>query len=72
MIHNEFTEGNTFPMQYMQRGCNVPFAEMARKRVHIPIETVGGINEPEMAEEIIASGKADLVAMARSLIADPD
>lgn len=72
MIHNEFTEGNTFPMQYMQRGCNVPFAEMARKRVHIPIETVGGINEPEMAEEIIASGKADLVAMARSVIADPD
>lgn len=72
MIHNEFTEGNTFPMQYMQRGCNVPFAETVRKHVHIPIETVGGINEPEMAEEIIASGKADLVAMARSVIADPD
>lgn len=72
MIHNEFTEGNTFPMQYMQRGCNVPFAEEIRKHVHIPIETIGGINEPEMAEEIIASGKADLVAMARSIIADPD
>lgn len=72
MIHNEFTEGNTFPMQYMQRGCNVPFAQEIRKSVHIPIETVGGINEPEMAEEIIASGKADLVAMARSIIADPD
>ena len=72
MIHNEFTEGNTLPMQYMKRGCNVPFAEEIRKHVHIPIETVGGINEPEMAEEIIASGKADLVAMARSIIADPD
>lgn len=72
MIHNEFTEGNTFPMQYMERGCNVKFAEEVRKHVHIPIETVGGINEPEMAEEILASGKADLVAMARSFIADPD
>ncbi|MCC8027560.1 MAG: FAD-dependent oxidoreductase [Clostridium sp.] len=72
MIHNEFTEGNTFPMQYMQRGCNVPFAEEIRRHVHIPIETVGGINEPEMAEQIIAEGKADLVAMARSIIADPD
>lgn len=72
MIHNEFTEGNTFPMQYMKRGCNVPYAEEVRKHVHIPIETVGGINDPAMAEEIIASGKADLVAMARSIIADPD
>lgn len=72
MIHNEFTEGNTFPMQYMERGCNVKFAEEVRKHVNIPIETVGGINEPEMAEEIIADGKADLVAMARSFIADPD
>lgn len=36
------------------------------------IETVGGINEPELAEQILAEGKADLVAMARSFIADPD
>lgn len=72
MIHSEFTEGNMFPMQYMERGCNVHFAEEIRRHVHIPIETVGGINEPEMAEKIIADGKADLVAMARSMIADPD
>ncbi len=72
MIHDPFTEGNTFPMQYMKRGCNVPYAEEIRKHVHIPIETVGGINEPEMAEQIIAGGQADLVAMARSIIADPD
>mgnify|MGYP004513212111 FL=1 len=72
MIHDPFTEGNTFPMQYMERGCNVPYAEEIRKHVHIPIEAIGGINEPEMAEAIVASGKADLVGMARSIIADPD
>ena len=72
MIHDPFTEGNTFPMQYMERGCNVPYAEEIRKHVHIPIEAIGGINEPEMAEQIVASGKANLVGMARSIIADPD
>ena len=72
MIHNEFTEGHTFPMQYMERGCNVIYADEVKKHVSIPIETVGGINEPEMAEAIIRDGRADLVAMARTFIADPD
>lgn len=73
MIHNEFTEGHTYPMQYMERGCNAVYAREAKKHVkHARIETVGGINEPEMAEKFIAEGYADLVAMARSVIADPD
>ena len=33
--------------------------------------TLGGLNDPEMMEEIIASGKADVVEMARALLADP-
>lgn len=73
MIHNHFTEGHTYPMQYMERGCNAVYAREAKKHVkHAKIETIGGINEPEMAEKIIAEGYADLVAMARSVIADPD
>ncbi|NLO98107.1 MAG: FAD-dependent oxidoreductase, partial [Peptococcaceae bacterium] len=36
------------------------------------VVTVGGFSDPGLMEEIIASGKADFVAMARSLIADPD
>ena len=38
----------------------------------IPVFTVGGIKDPAMGEEILASGKADMVAMTRALIADPD
>jgi pyruvate/2-oxoglutarate dehydrogenase complex dihydrolipoamide dehydrogenase (E3) component len=34
--------------------------------------TVGGIKDPAMAEEILASGKADMVAMTRAQIADPE
>ena len=34
--------------------------------------TVGGIKDPALAEEILASGKADMVAMTRAQIADPE
>jgi 2,4-dienoyl-CoA reductase-like NADH-dependent reductase (Old Yellow Enzyme family)/thioredoxin reductase len=62
----------THPNSYLPNGVNVQYAEKVKKAgVKIPVTTVGGINAPEMAEEIIASGKADAVAMARALIADP-
>ena len=37
----------------------------------IPVATIGGLNDPAQLEEIIASGKADVVYMARALLADP-
>ena len=40
--------------------------------VSVPVCASNRINTPEMAEEIIASGQADLVSMARPLLADPD
>ena len=38
----------------------------------LPVFTIGGIKDPAMAEEIVASGKADMVAMTRTQIADPE
>jgi 2,4-dienoyl-CoA reductase-like NADH-dependent reductase (Old Yellow Enzyme family) len=38
----------------------------------LPVIAVGRITTPEMAEEIVASGKADMIGMARQLIAEPD
>ena len=52
-----------------------PFVELAahvKAAVKIPIVAIGKINSPELADEIISQGKADFVAMARALIADPD
>jgi 2,4-dienoyl-CoA reductase (NADPH2) len=43
-----------------------------KQAVSIPVMTSNRINTPEVAEEIIASGAADLVSMARPLLADPD
>jgi 2,4-dienoyl-CoA reductase-like NADH-dependent reductase (Old Yellow Enzyme family)/thioredoxin reductase len=54
------------------RGCLVHLAEGIKKAVRIPVGTVGKILEPNMAEEILQRGKADLIAMGRALLADPE
>ena len=61
----------THPSAFMERGVNVHYAEAIKKNVNIPVSTIGALNEPEMMEDIIASGKADAVEMARALLADP-
>jgi len=53
-------------------GYNVAVAAAVRKVVDIPVMVVGRIHDPAQAERIIAAGEADLVAMARPLLADPE
>ena len=62
----------THPTIYRENGCNVYLAEAIKKAVRTPVAAVGAINTPELAESIIAEGRADFVAMARATIADPD
>jgi 2,4-dienoyl-CoA reductase-like NADH-dependent reductase (Old Yellow Enzyme family) len=52
-------------------GYNVPFAEKIKKVAGIPTMAVGFITKPAQAEEIISSGKADLIAIARAAMDDP-
>ena len=56
---------------FEERGCNVVYAAEMKKHVKIPVVTIGAISDPVMMEDIIASGKADAIAMARALQADP-
>ncbi|MBR2521477.1 MAG: FAD-dependent oxidoreductase [Oscillospiraceae bacterium] len=60
------------PGMFLDEGCNVVYAAEIKKHVSSPVATVGALGDPEMLEEIIASGKADVVEMARALLADPD
>ena len=63
----------THPTMFMPHGANVRYAEAIKASgVSMPVITVGAISDPEMAEDILAQGKADCVAMARALIADPE
>ena len=63
--------GDTHPSMFKEHGCNVYLAAEIKKHVSIPVATLGGLNDPHQMEEIIASGKADIVYMARALLADP-
>jgi len=60
----------THPSMFVPHGCNVYLAAEIKKHVSVPVATLGGLNDPAMMEEIIASGKADVVEMARALLAD--
>ena len=64
--------GVTHPSMFLPHGSNVYLAEAIKKHVSVPVATIGGLNDPQMMEEIIASGKADIVEMARALLADPE
>lgn len=62
---------NTHPSMFAKHGVNVYLAEEIKKHVKKPVATIGALNDPEMMEEIIATGKADVVYMGRALLADP-
>lgn len=70
------SEARTLPRMiqptYYPHMLNVHYAEYFKKHLKVPITTVGSISTMEDAEEIIASGKADMVAMARAIFADND
>lgn len=63
--------GDTHPSMFKEHGSNVYLAAEIKKHVSKPVATLGGLNDPQQMEEIIASGKADVVEMARALLADP-
>jgi len=56
---------------YFPVAHNTWAAERIKKEVSIPIIASGSITSPELAEEILASGKADFVGLGRPLYADP-
>ena len=67
----ENSYSHTHPPMYAPRGCNVHYAAEIKKHVRVPVATIGALMDPAQMEQIIASGQADVVAMARALICDP-
>jgi 2,4-dienoyl-CoA reductase-like NADH-dependent reductase (Old Yellow Enzyme family) len=62
----------THPSMFLPDGANVQYAAEIKKHVNTPVGTVGALGDPELMEEILASGKADVVFAARAMLADPD
>ena len=71
-IYNDPVVTKQFSSMYAPHGCNVDMAAVVKSYTSMPVGVVGGINSPELAEEILAQGKADYVVMARQMIADPE
>ena len=60
------------PMGVQPYGFFVKIAGDIKKAVNVPVSAVGRIVDAEMAERVIESGMADMVAMGRPLLTDPD
>jgi 2-enoate reductase len=59
------------PPIYQKHGCMLDLAAMVKGIVKVPVIAVGRLDIPELAEDVVASGKADIVSLAKGLLADP-
>jgi 2,4-dienoyl-CoA reductase-like NADH-dependent reductase (Old Yellow Enzyme family)/thioredoxin reductase len=66
-----YGDGYTVPSMAEEHAWNADSAAEIKKAVTIPVIIVGRINEPILAESILRSGMADIVAMGRGSLADP-
>ena len=72
LMQNQVVHKN-MPGYYTEAGVNVEYAAAYKEACpDLVISVCGGISTLDEAEEIIASGKADVIAMAKALMADPD
>ncbi|MDR0861753.1 MAG: NAD(P)/FAD-dependent oxidoreductase [Oscillospiraceae bacterium] len=62
----------THPSMFLPDGANAYLAAEVKKHVKTPVATVGAFTDPAHMEEVLASGGADVIELARELIADPD
>ncbi|MEM8749308.1 MAG: NADH:flavin oxidoreductase/NADH oxidase [Pseudomonadota bacterium] len=56
----------------IEQGFQTPFAEQVRRAADMPSMAVGFLWDAHVCEDIIASGKADMIALARELLDDPN
>ncbi|NJD32479.1 MAG: FAD-dependent oxidoreductase [Gammaproteobacteria bacterium] len=65
--------GDTIPAMGTQPyGCFLDLAEGVKQVARVPVTAVGRILDPDFAEDVLASGRADLIGVGRGLIAEPD
>src|SRR4029077_9497017 len=69
----DVSSGGVSPLQKIPLGpgYQVPFAQALKQATGLPTIAVGLITEARQAEDIVASGKADMVALARGMLYDP-
>ena len=71
-FHNPKACLRMFPNMFLPRGCNAYLAAEIKKRVSVPVITVGGFNDPAHMERALSEGQADVIALGRALTIDPE
>ena len=67
----ELTQTVMHPVEFYEPGCNAHYARAVKEAgIKIPVLTLGAFQRPELIEQTLATGGADIVAMARGAIAD--
>ena len=69
---NTIKRGSSMPAPGTKQGSHCLLSEEFKKYIHIPVSTVGRINEPWIANELIENGKADICMMGRANLCDSE
>lgn len=69
---NTIKRGSSMPAPGTSPAPHAHASEEIRKHIHIPVATVARINEPWVAEELIADGKADICMIGRANLCDSE
>ena len=75
--YNGYSGDRCMPGDWLPRGLHAGLAaevksHLLSKGIHVPIAAAGKLDAPQDAERFIAEGRADIVGIARGLLADPD
>ena len=71
-IYHSPVETKAFSSMFDDHGCNVGLAAAVKKAVNVPVVSVGGFNDPALADRVLAEGLCDFVALGRQQLADPE
>lgn len=60
------------PPMYFEKGMYLPYNEILKNTVDVPVITAGRMEDPDLASDAVTSGKTDMIALGRPLLADPE
>ncbi len=72
LITHPFRQYHIIQPHYLPPMYNVHYAAMVKEKTNLLVTTVGAIANLDQAEQILSEGKADFVAMARAILAEPE
>ena len=71
-IYYDAIETHQFSSMFVPHGVNASISKIIKQYTSLPVGVIGGINSPELMEQIIENGEADYIALGRQSIADPE